>query len=346
MTDNRDPAQIEAEIERTQSKMNRTVERLEEELKPRNLIDTMFTKSEEYGVDGRMVIDQAKRNPLALLLIGAGVLWLVSDKDAKPSALKPDGNPFGGSDEDDRDWSTHDRHHRGYVEHMGRFEPRYAEEDDTAFRRRRDLHRANYLMIEQKHDEDDSGFRKRLDAATDSMRERRDQLAEKASQASEATRERARQLAESTRDGARQFADSASEQASRAASQTQDAFYDHPLIGGLAAALVGAVAGAAIPASRTEREQFGSAAKHALDDAEETARRKGQQVADKAREKKDEAKAEAEKTLDEGGSSSAGGKNKGSAGQAGTRTVKTVSPTKTTPPTRGAPIAGSRPKKV
>ena len=52
---------------------------------------------------------------------------------------------------------------------MSRCEPQ-PNEDDLAYRRRRDLARANYLMIEQHHDEDEKSFRDRLNAATDTLR--------------------------------------------------------------------------------------------------------------------------------------------------------------------------------
>jgi ElaB/YqjD/DUF883 family membrane-anchored ribosome-binding protein len=137
-----------------------------------------------------------------------------------------------------------------------------ADDDDQTYRRRRDHARASYFMIEQGHDEDEGAFRRRLDAATDSLRQRRERMSERAQSFAENTRDRSRHLMEDTR----------------------GFYFDNPLMSGLAAAFAGAVAGSALPASRTEEDYMGGLGEQALDAAGARARQAG----DKALERKDE----------------------------------------------------------
>ena len=268
--DTRDADAIEADIRRTQEDMSETVSRIGDQMTPRRLFDALLDKADENGVDARYVLEGARRNPLALALIAAGGIWLLSDYDAKPDAFT------SGSKDDSTtgDLNDHDPDHRGYVEHMTRFE-RMPNEDDTVYRRRRDEHRGAYLMIERGHEEDDASFRQRLDATTERMREKRDQFA----------------------DAARQTRSDLVRRGRKAAATGREAYFDNPLIGGLAAAMVGAIAGSAIPSSRTERETLGPQGAQALDMAKAKASELGQE----ARQKKDEAVARADEKMKESG---------------------------------------------
>src|SRR3546814_21036364 len=89
-------------------------------------------------------------NPLALGLIAAGGIWLLSDSDAKLSTLKPHRRSSSGNE----DWDQHDGFHRSYLDHMSKVQ-RIPDEDDLTFQRRRNYARADYLMIERNHDEDE-----------------------------------------------------------------------------------------------------------------------------------------------------------------------------------------------
>ena len=264
-TDTRDPAEIEREVRATQRRMSDTVDRLEAQMTPRNLFNGLLDKAEENDVDARYLLDVARRNPIALGMIAIGGLWLVSDSDARLSTFKPSGRRRS-----DGEWG--DPHHQGYVQHMATVEPR-PDEEEAAYRRRRDCARASYLMIEQRHDEDEKSFRQRLDEATDRMRERREQMAERAREAGSRTREGARQMA----------------------GRARGAYYQNPLVGGLAAAFVGAIAGSAVPASRAEEEQLGPMGAKALDEARNKAREAGEH----AREKKDELIEKADRSMSE-----------------------------------------------
>lgn len=274
-TDTRSPDEIEREIRRTQHEMSDTVDKLGDQFTPRNIVNGLLDKADENGIDARYMLDAARRNPIALGMIAIGGIWLASDSDARLKTLKSgvgmdDTNGSGAS----RNWD--DTHHKSYVEHMSQVEPR-ANEDPALYLRRRDCARATFLLIEQGHDEDESSFRQRLDEQTEKMRERRDRMM----------------------DGMHRAGDSTRQGAARIASKTKSAYSQNPLLGGLAAAFVGAIAGATVPVTRTEEEKFGHMGSDAIDMAKDKARQAG----DMAREKKDELVDKADEKMGKSGSS-------------------------------------------
>ncbi len=270
-TDTRSPDEIESEIRRTQHQMSDTAGRLGDQLTPRNIVNGLLDKADENGIDARYMLDAARRNPIALGMIAIGGIWLASESDARLKTLKP-GKGDGTSS--DQDW--HDGLHRSYVEHMSQVEPR-ADEDPALYLRRRDCARATFLLIEQRPDEDEGGFRQRLDDATDKMRARRDRMM----------------------DGMHRAGDSTRQTAGAMASKTASAYRQNPLLGGLAAAFAGAIAGATVPVSRAEEEKMGEMGSEALEMAKDKARQAG----DMAREKKDELLDKADEKMSKSGSS-------------------------------------------
>lgn len=240
MTDNsaQDPAAIEQDIRRTQAEMSRTVDKIGDQLTPRNIFNALLDKADEQDIDARMLIDGARRNPIALGLIAAGAIWLVSDKDSKfPSTSS--GSSGKSADEEFDDLDTH---HRDYVSHMSTVEFRDGE-DPAAYQHRRDIARANFMMVERRHDEDDHGFRQRLDDVTEKFREKRQAWSDSSNRAGLATKRKARQAASTTRD-----------------------FYDsNPLVGGIVAAAVGAALGSGLPITRQEQDKLGSLGEKARD---------------------------------------------------------------------------------
>ena len=259
-TTSNDPAVIERDIRRTQEDMSRTVDKIGDQLTIKNVFNALLDKADENGVDANYLIDGARRNPMALGLIAAGAIWLVSDKDSKfpsmPHKSKGDGS-------DGFDFEGHDVHHRDYVAHMSAFEMRDGE-DLATYQRRRDVHRANFLMCEQRPQEDEQSFRDRLDDLTEKFREKRSAWSDSAGETASATKRRTQQFAR------------------QASSRAQDLYLDNPLVGGILAAAVGAAFGSTIPVSRTEEEALGG-------------------VGAKAREKKDELLEKADQKLERQG---------------------------------------------
>jgi ElaB/YqjD/DUF883 family membrane-anchored ribosome-binding protein len=179
----------------------------------------------------------------------------------------------GGRDFAD-DGSDHDVHHREYVSHMSSFEMR-DNEDQQAYQRRRDMHRANFLMCERRHDEDDTSFRQRLDDMTDKFREKRRAWSDSAGQAGSNVSLKAQQTAR------------------QASDRTQELFANNPLVGGILAAAVGAALGSTIPVSRTEQEKLGEIGGKARDMANDGKEALTSQV----REKKDDLLEQADQKL-------------------------------------------------
>lgn len=257
-TPDQDPAAIERDIRRTQDEMSRTVDRIGDQLTPRNLLNALLDKAEENDIDARYLLDGARRNPLALAMLAGGAIWLLSDSDAKLPKIRS-GTANGGAHSGSGD--HHDPYHRDYIAHMERVE-RFDGEDELAYQRRRDLARANYFMLERAPDEDEHGFRQRIDRAAEAFRDKR------------------RAWADSTREAGHSMRESGDAAIGRA----REAFSGNPLIGGLVAAAAGAILGTALPLSRTEQDRLAGTGEAALDKIGE---RKDEFVS-AAREKKDE----------------------------------------------------------
>ena len=266
-TTTQDPAAIERDIRQTQNEMSRTVDRIGDQLTFRNLFNALLDKADDNDVDARYLVEGARKNPIALGLIAAGAIWLVSDKESKLPSFK--------SNKDRDDWDSgegdYDVHHRDYVSHMSALEIREGE-DHAAYQRRRDDARAAFLMCERNYDEDDSSFRQRLDGLTEKFREKRQAWSESSRQTGAATQERARQ----------------------AVSRTQDFYLGNPLVAGILAMAAGAAAGSALPITQQEEEKLGGLGEK----ARELASEQTQQLASKVREQKDELVGKADRALE------------------------------------------------
>jgi hypothetical protein len=253
-----DPAEIERDIRHTQEQMSRTVDAIGDQLTPRNLLNAMLDKAETNNVDARMLLDGARRNPLALAMIAGGAIWLVSDNDAKlPKIERHKSKPDAGL--------GLDPHHRDYISHMERVEMRDGE-DFATYQRRRDAARANYFMVERGHDEDDHSFRQKLDQAAEAFRNRRHAWADNTLHAGKAA------------------AGSGRAAVGSAVGKSQELYGSNPLIGGLVAAAAGAFLGSLLPETETEQQALSGIGDRARSVASEQA----DQLMSAAREKKDD----------------------------------------------------------
>jgi hypothetical protein len=253
-----DPAEIERDIRRTQEEMSRTVDAIGDQLTPRNLLNALLDKADSNNVDARMLLDGARRNPLALAMIAGGAIWLVSDNDAKlPKFERHKSEPDTGLGVDP--------HHRDYISHMERVEMRDGE-DHASYQRRRDAARANYFMIERGHEEDDHSFRQKLDHAAEAFRNRR------------------HAWSDSTRHAGKAVAGSGRAAVGSAVGKGQELYSSNPLIGGLVAAAAGAFLGSLLPETEAEQQALGSIG----DKARSMASEQADHVMSAARDKKDE----------------------------------------------------------
>lgn len=269
----RDPADIEADIRRTQDEMSRTVDRIGDQLTPRKVIDALLDKAENNQIDARGLLEGARRNPLALALIAGGTIWLISDNDAKipsfggrKSSSDADGirSPSDSiSDSDGWASTSTDPWHRDYTAHMERVEYRDGE-DAESYQRRRDLARANFFMIERGHDEDDHSYRSRLDKATEAFRSKRHAWADSARHAGSALKSRGSSMGSSVGGSLRNAGSTVGQQSRNVATGVGHLYEENPVVGGLVAAAIGALFGASLPLTRTEEQQLGSIGEQAL----------------------------------------------------------------------------------
>ncbi|WP_411290432.1 DUF3618 domain-containing protein [Sphingorhabdus sp.] len=270
-----DPAAIELEIRRTQENMSSTVDRIGDQLSIKNMFNALLDKADESNIDVRMILDGARRNPVALGLIAAGAIWLVSDKDAKIPSM-----PSLGSKTPKTPSNSHDNFsgsHGEYISHMSAIE-RAADEDDAAYQRRRDTARSNFFMLERGHEEEESSFRQRLDSMSDKFRDKR------------------RAWADTSTD----LQDAAKQKAQLAATKTSDLYSENPLVSGILAAAIGAAFGSALPVTRQEKDSLGSLGQKARD----AVGQQTEQLESIVREKKDELVEKADATLNKEPSSS------------------------------------------
>jgi hypothetical protein len=254
MTDNmhtQDPADIERDIRRTQEDMSRTVDRIGSQFSAKNVLNSLLDKANGKNIDPQKLVDAARRNPLALAMIAGGVLWLASGSEPKMPSLRSKS----------RRTDDVDQYHRDYVSHMASVDWREGE-DPAAYQRRRDIARANYFMVERRHDEDEGAFRKRLDDVAEAFRSKRRAWA----------------------DQIKETGSSVSDTSHRALDQSRQMFDGNPIVGGLIAAAAGAAIGAAVPVSRMEAERLGQIGGQ----AREMAAQQTDKLAAIAREKKDE----------------------------------------------------------
>ncbi len=270
MTDTTSAQAIERDIEQTQNNISETVEQLQKRLNPRSLIDSLLG---DEDASSQQLITAAKNNPLAVGLIGVGALLLASGKSPSLSSLRSstsgstDGDSatesarraFGG-----RGWLRGQDHHASYLEHMSRCQPQVGE-DDAAYRRRRDLARADFFMIDQHHDEDEGSFRTRLNEAQEKLRSKTAAFGEKIRRAGHDTGDSLSSARSAFAGRGRQAYSSARDWTGNTASQLSDQYSANPAIGGLVAAALGAAFGAAIPPSAFEREKLGGLGEQARD---------------------------------------------------------------------------------
>lgn len=301
-TSDRNPDAIERDIRETQNDISDTVDRLQRRLNPRALIDSLIGDEEQSS---QKLLSAARDNPVAVALIGAGVLWLASGRGMPSMGSSDHGSSdtgTGSSRASTGSWlgrgrSHHDPHHQSYLDYMAQHGQRDGESDDS-YQRRRDLARATYFMVERDHDEDDASFRRRLNEAVDRFRNRTSfgeahgssgYPADNGNRPESGMLDPARNAFSGKFGSAREhMRDSGSATMQRAS----DYYSDNPAIGGLIAAALGAIAGAALPPSEVERQQLGSL---------------GRQARDRLVQGKDRAVEQAQRMLDKGDGEAAGG---------------------------------------
>ncbi len=253
---------IRSEIDETRDRMNTTIDQLTERLKGRHLVDELLgyfrtsngtstaatvkeKVSETTSAAVHAVVDAVKSHPLPILVMGAGLAWLIYEKEQK---AKSPARSYAALDPEPRDpslpplpESDFEDYTPGYSTAGGALAgselapmPGDAASDEPGMKER----------IQARAGE----AKDRLQSTASHLGEKASQLGQKASQGMQHVKERAARTTEQVRERTRELAGRTKDQVSRAAEE-------HPLETGLACLAVGVLAGLLSPTPARIREE-------------------------------------------------------------------------------------------
>lgn len=223
--EDRSPAQIRVDIERTRSHLDDTVDAIGDKLSPGRFVDELWSRVQADGASA--VADTLREHPIPFTLVGAGLGWLVYERaSARPDRERRQGDAFDGRVE-------------------GRY---YGEVEGVEY-----------------DDEDDESLGDRMRYAKDSLKqsasEARKGVRDKASSAAEAVTDKLSDARESVTDRA----ESTARGVKRAAERTREGFWHmlerNPVAVGAIALGAGLAVGLGAPRTRWEDERMGRAAR-------------------------------------------------------------------------------------
>ena len=310
--------EIERELDQTRSRLDTTMDVLQQKLAPGSMVDQAVEYfSEGDGMElGRNLGRSMRDNPIPIALIGVGLGWLAWTNLRRGSAPGDSWNDqpwmrdnrFGGRLERDMDGryrsgasgphaktATHqpmpyeaaaqddlaNKAHRAGAQLQ-----REAGEAEDAFQDRVDAARATVLGLTRDAGEAAESFRRRVTEAMSSGAERVrsvvSDMGESAGQLAERGQAAARDLYDygaAATAGARDRAGSAMGQMRDMSGRTVDYVQEQPLLLGALGITVGAVIGLLVPSSRYERRVAGSLRDSLGESARQVAGDAGQRVA-------------------------------------------------------------------
>lgn len=249
---------IEADLNQTRSRLSDTLDALGNKLSPHQIANEVADMAKTQAkkiADGvkHGVTDQVRDNPLPLLLIGAGVAWLVYNNNSKShqSAMSAD------------DWSS-DRSYRT-LEEARWATPRLPNETDDAYNDRVHDAYASALGLKQKAGEAINEFKERVSKAVEATKTAaagaRDRISRTLSGVAHRASDGAHYVREKASDSASYISHKAQDgyhYASHKAGEVRDTstryYQDNPLAVGAILLGAGALIGMLTPLSRPERE--------------------------------------------------------------------------------------------
>jgi len=261
--------QIQADIDRTRSNMDRTFDAIESKLTPGQLLQEawgIFKGGSGAGANKALQI--AKQHPLPSAVIGLGIGWLLLDSSRKTS-------PARGTRGDDRTYDGGDRNRR------------YGYAGDLDYPGTRDAWREG--EDEGKLGAAVGAVKDAAGSAKDFAGHAKDKVSDLASQAGDKLGD----LTDKVREQASDLSGKVKEQASGLGEKVQQGtrsarlgfwqlLEERPLVVGAATLAVGLLAGLSIPSTDVEDELMGETRDQLLDSAKESGREvldKGKQVA-------------------------------------------------------------------
>ncbi|WP_170831349.1 DUF3618 domain-containing protein [Jannaschia faecimaris] len=249
MSKNQSTDEIERDIEGERVALARAVEELQRQLSPDAIaIQALSVLRSNSGDMVGSIVRQARENPLALAVTGAGLAWLITGPAARSNATVGSPDPKVDYDRSEHPKapglrrSTPDESFETRVGHAHKESHSY---DPTI---RADPEQSS--ETETNTAPGDCSLRDRLMEGTEMMT---DAARDRVIAAREAAIAAERRLEAQARDYG---------------SAGKDAFEGHPLMGALVAFGVGALAGALLPRTRVEDRNLGAARDHAQKEAE------------------------------------------------------------------------------
>jgi hypothetical protein len=246
--DARDPAAIQREIEETQARLSETLDRIQDRLAPRQLMDQAYdmirnTTSDTASNVGGLVRD----NAIPLTLIGAGLAWLMWSTTGGSDTVRDAAGRVG-------------RQSRGLT---SRARDTWNDARDTVTRTASDLaDQAGDLAgrVRGRADDTASSLQDRTQDASGSASGYRDRAAGYARNAGDQARGYGQSAVDYGRgalDQARDYGGAVQDRAREYNENFWDMIDEHPLVAGVMGLALGAAIGATIPASSYEEEWLG-----------------------------------------------------------------------------------------
>lgn len=316
-----DSREIKAEIEQTRSEMDRTVDELTEQLRPRHILDSVLDrfKSGDGGnylrssartaavSTGKWLVHEIGRHPLPAALIGAGVTWLIMEET-------------GGSEKIGDKISDSLAKRRAAKESIARRRSLYQEPEAIS---------GEQLMVNEPGFEKTTspGLRNEMDVefgcptdlpgestgriedvkgrVSDAASRAKAKMSETAGKVSDWSKEKMHRLGQKREEARGRLSESGERlryemrdrmervksRASMSRDRASEIVDEYPLIVGISAMAVGLLVGLSIPSSRRERRILGEKASHLREQVRETA----EHVVERGKEAIEAAKREAER---------------------------------------------------
>lgn len=259
---NKPSESLRSEIDETRQRMNSTIDALTERLKGRHVLDellgllrsgngtsaatTMKNKvSETTTATVTAVVDAVKSHPLPVLVMGAGLAWLIYEKERKShepdrsyAALEPEPAP-GTAPETPDDFED--------------YTPGYS---TSGY----ELAGSDAIGAPGADDPEPSGMKQKIQstagAATERIQEKASQLGNKAAQLGTKARQSLENVKQRTAQASAQMRERTRDLAMRTRENVSRAAEEHPLEAGLTVLALGLVAGLLTPAPQRLRDEI------------------------------------------------------------------------------------------
>lgn len=239
-----DQNQLESDADDIRAGIAETAEAIQDKLNPGKMMEELlaYMKNSDGALAFANLSKQARDNPMALAMIGAGMAWLVlgDGKETKAREEQPKGGSVDG-------YPAAPMHRAGAPDHNA------------------DEHAADGSS----NGRDDGGFMRAGHEFGDRAKGASQSVADGVSDAAKDASDRMRRLRHDAVDHGHAAVDEARSMAARGRRAAADAMANEPLVLGALAVAVGAAIGAMLPNTRFEDETFGETGDSLKHDAEQ-----------------------------------------------------------------------------